>query len=80
MYMYYISSNEMSWRYKNLMELLERKRTEMEKLSQEFETHVRAKEEEQHKVKEELASLAITMNMEAQKRRHQEVDTQRYNA
>lgn len=71
------SVNEMSWRYKNLMELLERKRTEMEKLSQEFETHVRAKEEEQHKVKEELASLAITMNMEAQKRRHQEVDTQR---
>ena len=78
--MYYISSNEMSWRYKNLMELLERKRTEMEKLSQEFETHVRVKEEEQHKVKQELASLAITMNMEAQKRRRQEVDTQRYNA
>ena len=78
--MYYISSNEMSWRYKNLMELLERKRTEMEKLSQEFETHVRVKEEEQHKVKQELASLAITMNMEAQKRRRQEIDTQRYNA
>ena len=61
------------------MEMLERKQAEMEKLSTEFETRVREKEGEQHELKKELASLAIKMNMEAQKRRHEMADAKRSN-
>ena len=50
----------------------------MEQLSEDFERRVREKEEEQLSLKKELASLAIKMNMEAQKKRHQQVDAQRY--
>ena len=32
-------------------------------------------QEEQHSLKRELAALAISMNMEAQKKRHMTVDT-----
>lgn len=37
-------SNEMTWRYRNLLQLLQRKRNEMEQLSNEFESRVRTKE------------------------------------
>ena len=36
-------------------------------------------QEEQFRLKQELANLAITLNMEAQKRRHLEVDNNRQN-
>ena len=36
--------NELSWRYQTLLQSLERKKTEVEQLSQEFESKIRAKE------------------------------------
>lgn len=57
--------------------MLERKQMEIEELSKKFESKVRAKEEEQYQLKQELTKLAVTINMEAQKRRHQHSETQR---
>ena len=53
------------------------KRSEVEKLSTDFETRLREKEDEQHEVKKKLASLAIKINMEAQKRRHHVAETRK---
>ena len=36
--------NELSWRYQMLLQSLERKKTEVEQLSQEFESKIRTKE------------------------------------
>lgn len=36
--------NELSWRYQTLLQSLERKKTEVEQLSQDFESKIRAKE------------------------------------
>jgi hypothetical protein len=66
---------EMSWRYQNLLNTLQMKKSEIDRLGSEFEKSIRAKEEEQHSLKRELAALAISMNMEAQKKRHMTVDT-----
>ena len=57
--------------------MLERKQMEVEDLSKKFESKVRAREEEQYQLKQELAKLALTINMEAQKRRHHQSETQR---
>ena len=38
--------NELSWRYKTTLLMLERKQREIEELSKKFESRVRAKEEE----------------------------------
>ncbi|XP_064381809.1 cilia- and flagella-associated protein 45-like isoform X2 [Halichondria panicea] len=62
---YVRSENEMGWRYRNLVQVLDRKRSEVEQLSHDFESKLRAKEEEQFKLKQELAQLAISLNMEA---------------
>ena len=70
-------SNGLGFRYQSLMETLDKKRTEVEKLSSDFEAQIREKEDEQHHLKKELASLAIKINLEAQKKRHLTVDTQR---
>ncbi len=59
------------------MEILERKRNEVETLSSEFETRIREKEDDQHQLKKELASLAIKINLEAQKKRHHVADAHR---
>ena len=40
----YKCRNELSWRYQSLLQSLERKQTEVEQLSQEFESKIRAKE------------------------------------
>lgn len=69
--------NDLNFRYKKLMETLESKRTDVEQMSSEFEAKLREKEDEQHSIKKELASLAIKMNMEAQKKRHHQADYQR---
>ncbi|XP_005091012.1 trichohyalin [Aplysia californica] len=56
---------------------IELKRAEVNRLSQDFESKMRQKEEEQHKLKQELAELSITLNMEAQKARVQKHDYSR---
>ncbi|KAK0047964.1 meiosis-specific nuclear structural protein 1-like isoform X2 [Biomphalaria pfeifferi] len=48
---------------------IELKRSEVLRLSQDFEAKLRYKEQEQHRLKQELADLAITLNLEAQKAR-----------
>lgn len=42
--------NELSWRYQTLLQSLERKQTEVEQLSQDFESKIRAKEVNTHTV------------------------------
>lgn len=74
------NSNELSWRYRSLMDSLSQKKTEMEDLSKQFEALLREKEEEQLHMKQQLASLAISLNMEAQKKRKLESDTQQQTA
>nr|KAG5701215.1 hypothetical protein BaRGS_008591 [Batillaria attramentaria] len=59
------------------MSALELKRTEVMRLNQDFEAKMRAKEEEQHRLKNELAELAITLNMVAQKGRVQKFEHDR---
>uniref|UniRef100_A0A2C9LWJ1 Uncharacterized protein n=1 Tax=Biomphalaria glabrata TaxID=6526 RepID=A0A2C9LWJ1_BIOGL len=48
---------------------IELKRSEVLRLSQDFEAKLRHKEQEQHRLKQELADLAITLNLETQKAR-----------
>ncbi len=40
----YTHSNQMSWRYQNLAQALDKKQSEVEQLSQDFESKLRAKE------------------------------------
>lgn len=57
--------------------MLEHKRVEIEELSKKFESKVRAKEEEQFQLKQDLTKLAVSINMEAQKKRYHQSETQR---
>jgi hypothetical protein len=68
---------EMNWKYRHVMELLEQKKLEMEKMSNEFEKCLREKEDEQHRLKNQLASLAISLNMEAQRKKRTNSDVQK---
>ncbi|XP_076454230.1 uncharacterized protein LOC143289165 [Babylonia areolata] len=65
---------DLNRQYQQKMSALDLKRVEVMRMSQDFETKMRAKEEEQHRLKSELAELAISLNMVAQKGRVQEVD------
>ncbi|XP_067672325.1 trichohyalin-like [Haliotis asinina] len=73
----FVKQNVIAREYQTKLSELELKRVELSRFSQEFETKLREKEVEQYKLKQELAELAITLNMEAQKRRVQRVDTSR---
>ncbi|KAH9495436.1 hypothetical protein Btru_015105 [Bulinus truncatus] len=53
---------------------IELKRSEVMRISQDLEVKLRQKEEEQHRLKQELADLAITLNLEAQKARVKKFD------
>lgn len=71
------SENQLSWKYKHLLETLERKKQEVEVLSKEFEGKLRSTEQEEHAIMKELTSLAITLNMEAQKTKNLEAEEKR---
>ncbi|GFN96332.1 myosin-11-like [Plakobranchus ocellatus] len=71
-----LQKSEMERQYNAKRAAIELKRAEVMRMSQDFESKMRQKEEEQHKLKQELAELAITLNMEAQKAR---VQTHDYN-
>lgn len=71
-----LKKSDMERQYNAKRAAIELKRAEVMRLSQDFESKMRQKEEEQHKLKQELAELAITLNMEAQKAR---VQTNDYN-
>ncbi|KAK3760560.1 hypothetical protein RRG08_022843 [Elysia crispata] len=72
-----LKKSEMERQYNAKRAAIELKRAEVMRLSQDFESRMRQKEEEQHKLKQELAELAITLNMEAQKARVQTHDHSR---
>ncbi|CAL1541051.1 unnamed protein product [Lymnaea stagnalis] len=61
--------SELERQYQAKRAAMELKRSEVMRMSQEFEAKLRNKEMEQHRLKQELADLAITLNMEAQKAR-----------
>ncbi|KAL8619183.1 hypothetical protein ACOMHN_049965 [Nucella lapillus] len=69
-----LNLNDLNRQYEHKMSALDLKRVEVMRLSQDFETKMRTKEEEQHRLKNELAELAITLNMVAQKGRVQQID------
>ncbi|KAK7111931.1 trichohyalin-like isoform X2 [Littorina saxatilis] len=72
-----LKKNDLARQYQHKLSALELKRVEVMRLSQDFESRMRNKEEEQHRLKNELAELAITLNMVAQKGRVQDVDHSR---
>ena len=61
----------------NLMDIIEQKKHEMEELSKQFETRLREKAHEQYKLEQELAAITISLNMEAQKKRQQSVESKK---
>lgn len=72
-----LNLTDLSRQYQQKMSALELKRVEVMRLNQDFESRMRAKEEEQHKLKNELAELAISLNMVAQKGRVQKFEHER---
>lgn len=66
-----ITKSDLARNYKTKMCEMELKQIELLRLNQEFESKMRQKEQEQYRLKQELAELAIALNMEAQKGRTQ---------
>lgn len=71
-------TNSIEFEYHKVSKELDIKRNELARLTSEFEGKMKAKEEEEFRLKKQLAELAITVNMEAQKKRTQSVDDTRY--
>ena len=67
----------MSYKYVNLMDIIDQKRREMEILSQQFEARLRDKAQEQYKLEQELAAITISLNVEAHKNRQQNSEAKR---
>ncbi|KAL3877890.1 hypothetical protein ACJMK2_035534, partial [Sinanodonta woodiana] len=72
-----LKSSDIARKYHTKLSDLELKRIEVMRLSQEFENKMRQKEEEQYRLKAELAELAIALNMESQKGRVFKYDADR---
>ncbi|KAL5505141.1 hypothetical protein EMCRGX_G006525 [Ephydatia muelleri] len=72
------SENQLAWKYRHLLETLERKKQEVDLLSKEFESKLRSREQDEHAIMKELTSLAITLNMEAQKTKNLEAEEKRH--
>ena len=69
------ATNKNEYAFEKLCEAVDRKRAEVQKLSEEFELKIRRKEEEQFLLQKKLAEVAITLNMEAHKKRKEEADS-----
>lgn len=59
--------NDLSRQYKLKMNELEIKKTELNTLHNDFEQKIRRKEEDEAKIKKEIAEIALALNMEAVK-------------
>lgn len=68
-----LTTSELARHYRSKTNEMEVKRTELDRLSKDYEAKLRQKEEEQHKLKQDLAELSVQLNMEAQKGRSQMV-------
>ncbi|CAH1793579.1 unnamed protein product [Owenia fusiformis] len=65
----HLNTSDLARQYRTKKSEIELKRIEADRISQEFETKMRQKEAEQFKLKQELAELAIGLNMESMKGR-----------
>ncbi|KAL4239220.1 hypothetical protein ACF0H5_000037 [Mactra antiquata] len=72
-----VTKSDLARTYKSKMSEMELKQIELLRLNQEFESKMRQKEHETHKLQQELADLAIALNMEAQKGRTQSFEAHR---
>ncbi|XP_060559661.1 trichohyalin-like isoform X3 [Ruditapes philippinarum] len=72
-----MTKSDLARNYKAKMSEMELKQIELMRLNQEFESKMRQKEQEQYKLKQELAELAIALNMESQKGRKQNFDSKK---
>jgi hypothetical protein len=62
-----LKTTDLARKYRTKMTALELKRTEIDLLNKEFTSKIQSKEQEQYHLKQELAELAIALNMEAHK-------------
>ncbi|XP_013420487.1 myosin-11 [Lingula anatina] len=72
-----LAKSDLARKYKSKMSEMELRRIELMKIQQEFDLKMKKKEEEQFRLKQELAELSISLNMEAQKGRSIKEDAQR---
>jgi hypothetical protein len=70
--------NDLSRQYKLKMSELDLKKNELNTLTSEFENRIRRKEEEEARVKKELAEIALALNMETIKAKNDLYDFKRY--
>lgn len=69
--------NDLSRQYKLKMDQLELRQTELNTLQSDFENRIRRKEEEELRLKKELAEIALALNMEAVKAKNDLYDFKR---
>lgn len=62
--------NDLSRQYKLKMDQLDIKKSELNNIQGEYESRIRRKEEEEMRLKKELAEIALALNMEAVKARN----------
>lgn len=62
--------NDLSRQYKLKMDQLDIKQSELNNIQGEYESRIRRKEEEEMRLKKELAEIALALNMEAVKARN----------
>ena len=69
--------NDLSRQYKLKMDQLELRQTELNTIQSDFENRIRRKEEEELRLKKELAEIALALNMEAVKAKNDLYDFKR---
>ncbi|XP_022112149.1 trichohyalin-like [Acanthaster planci] len=71
----FLTIGDLERKYRAKIAEIELRRAEVQKLSEEFTDRMKTKEEETFALNKELAEIALTINMEAQKQRKTAVDT-----
>ncbi len=70
--------NDLSRQYKLKMSELELKKNELNTLHSDFEQKIRRKEEEEIRIKKEIAEIALALNMETVKAKNDLFDFKRW--
>jgi len=70
-------TNSLEFQYERVADEIKRKRLEVENMTREFEAKIKMKEDEEYKLRKELAEMAISINMESQKHRTLRQDEER---
>eukprot|EP00112_Aurelia_sp_Birch-Aquarium-sp1_P024018 Seg74.4 transcript_id=Seg74.4/GoldUCD/mRNA.D3Y31 product="hypothetical protein" protein_id=Seg74.4/GoldUCD/D3Y31 len=66
--------NSMEVQYERIADEIKKRRIEVDSMTREFESKMKMKEEEEYKLRKQLAEVAITINMESQKQRTLKTD------